>query len=103
MGVQSMNSVIASGGQQRDLAIHIHVSILPQTPPPPPSRRPHNIEQSSLLRLASLAAFPLEVLQTDACFWPDTRVAVPSPNSIVQLLTIPKGNVYQVVSKHTPR
>ena len=32
MGVQSLNSAIVSGGQQRDLAVHIHVSILPQTP-----------------------------------------------------------------------
>ena len=31
---------------QRDSAIHIHVSILPQTPLP--SRLPHNIEQNSL-------------------------------------------------------
>jgi len=38
--------VIVSGGQQRDSAIHSHVSILPQTPLP--SRLPHNIEQSSL-------------------------------------------------------
>ena len=29
---QINNVVIASGGQQRDSAIHIHVSILPQTP-----------------------------------------------------------------------
>ena len=35
-----------SGRQQRSLARHIHVSILPQTPFP--SRLQHNIEQSSL-------------------------------------------------------
>ena len=40
------NVVIVSGAQQRDSTIHIHVSILPQTPLP--SRLPHNIEQSSL-------------------------------------------------------
>ena len=40
------NVVIVSGGQQRDSAIHIHVSILPQTSLP--SRMPHNIEPSSL-------------------------------------------------------
>ena len=39
------NIVIVSGAQQSDSAIHIHVSILPQTPLP--SRLPHNIEQSS--------------------------------------------------------
>ena len=38
--------MIDPGGPQRDSAIHIHVSILPQTPLP--SRLPHNIEQSSL-------------------------------------------------------
>ena len=40
------NFVIVSCGQQRDSAIHMHVSILPQTPLP--SRLPHNLEQSSL-------------------------------------------------------
>ena len=40
------NVVIASGGQQRDSAIHIRVSTLPQTPLP--SRLPHDTEQSSL-------------------------------------------------------
>jgi len=38
--------VIVPGGQQRDPALHIHVSILPQTPLP--SRLPYDIEQSSL-------------------------------------------------------
>ena len=42
-----MNSVvIVSGEQQKDSAIHICVSILPQTPLP--SRLPHNTEQRSL-------------------------------------------------------
>ena len=40
------NVVIVSGEQQRDSAIHIHVSISPQAPLP--SRLPHNVEQSSL-------------------------------------------------------
>ena len=40
------NIVTASGGQQRDSAKHIHVSILPLTPVP--CRLPHNIEQSFL-------------------------------------------------------
>ena len=38
--------MIVSDGQQRDSTIHIHVSILPQTPLP--SRLPHNIKQISL-------------------------------------------------------
>ena len=42
------NSVMIDlGEQRRNSAIHIHESILPQTPLP--SRRPHDIEQSSLL------------------------------------------------------
>ena len=40
------NVVIVSGTKQRDSAIYIHVSILPQTPLP--SRLPHNIKQSFL-------------------------------------------------------
>ena len=47
MGVQQINNVMTvSGGQQRDSAILIHVSIFSQTPLP--SRLPHNTEQSSL-------------------------------------------------------
>ena len=42
----SQLTVTVSGGQQKDSAIHIHVSIVPQTPFP--SGLPHNIEQSSL-------------------------------------------------------
>ena len=38
--------MIVSGEPQRDSAIHVHVSLLPQTPLP--SRLPHNTEQSSL-------------------------------------------------------
>ena len=42
IGAQLINNVvIVSGGQQRDSAVHIDVSILPQ--PPFPSRLPHNI------------------------------------------------------------
>ena len=52
IGVQLINNVeIISGGQQSDSAIHIHVSVLPQTPLP--SRLPHNIEQSSLCSTVS--------------------------------------------------
>ena len=45
--VQLINSVvIVSGEQWRDLAIHMHVSILPQTPFPP--RLQHSVEQVSM-------------------------------------------------------
>ena len=43
-GVQTINNVIVLGEQQRDSAIHIHGSILPQTPLP--SRLPHNNKRS---------------------------------------------------------
>ena len=39
------NVVIVSDEQQKDSALHVHVSILPQTPLP--SKLPQNIEQSS--------------------------------------------------------
>ena len=38
--------MVVSGEQQRNSAIHVHVSILPQTPLP--SRLSYNIEQSSM-------------------------------------------------------
>ena len=38
--------MIVSDAQQSDSAIHVHVSILPQTPLP--SKLPYNIEQSTL-------------------------------------------------------
>ena len=41
-----LTMLCVSGGQQRDSAIHIHISILPQTPLP--SRLLHNIEQGSM-------------------------------------------------------
>ena len=47
IGVQPIpRVVIVSDKQGRDSAVHIHVSILPQTPLP--SRLPHDIEQSAL-------------------------------------------------------
>ena len=45
------NVVIVSDGQQRDSAIHIHVSILPQTLLLP--SLPHDIEQSYPVLLLS--------------------------------------------------
>ena len=43
--IKSISTLIVSGEQWRDSAIHIRVSILPQAPLP--SRLPHNIEQNS--------------------------------------------------------
>ena len=70
------NAAIVSGRQQRDSAIHTHVSILPQTPLP--SRLPHNIEQTSLCHV--LVGYPfyyflkiylsiLGVLGLCCCMW----------------------------------
>ena len=55
------NAVTVSGWEQRDSAIHTHVSTLPQTPLP--FRLPHNIEQSSLCY--TLSPFWLSVLEKE--------------------------------------
>ena len=49
--------MIDSGEQRRDSAIHIHVSILPQTPLP--SRLPRDIEQSSLCYTVGSYGLPI--------------------------------------------
>ena len=56
---------MVSCAQQSDSAIHIHVSILPQTPLPSPSRLPHNIEQSSLCYRVGTCW--LSILNTAVC------------------------------------
>ena len=43
--------MIVSSGQQRDSAMHIHESILPQMPLP--STLPHNIDCSNVLEIVS--------------------------------------------------
>ena len=63
IGIQLINNVTASDGQQRDSAIHIQVSILPQTPLP--SRLPPNIEQSSLCY--TVGACWLSILNIAGC------------------------------------
>ena len=57
------NVVIVSGGEQRDAAIHVHVSILPQTPLP--FKLQHNSEQSSLC--CSVGACWLSTLNVAVC------------------------------------
>ena len=53
IGVYPVNNVvIILGEQRRNSAIHVHASILPQTPLP--CRLPHNIEQSPVLYSRSL-------------------------------------------------
>ena len=67
IGVMVINNVvIASGEQRRDSAIHIHVSILPQTLLP--SRLPHNIKQGSLCYSVS-PCWP-SILNTAVCTCP---------------------------------
>ena len=67
IGVQLINNVvIVSGRLQKDLAIHMHLSILPQTPLP--SRLPHNIEQSSLFY--TVGPCWLSILNTAVCTCP---------------------------------
>ena len=67
IGVLLINDiVIVSGGQQRDLATHIHVSILSQTPLP--SRLPRNTEPSSLCY--TVGPFLLPILNIAVCTRP---------------------------------
>ena len=56
---------MVSGGLQRASAVHIHASILPQTPLP--SRLPHDVEQSSLCHRAGPCW--LSTLNTLGCTW----------------------------------
>ena len=58
--------LIVSGGQQRNSAIHTHVSILLQTRLP--SRLPCNLEQSSLCYTVRL--YWLSILNTAVCTCP---------------------------------
>ena len=64
------NVVIVLGEQQRDSAIYIHVSILPQ--PPLPSRLPCNIEQSSICYIVGHCW--LSILNTAVCRCPSLTV-----------------------------
>ena len=55
--------MIIPGGEQRDSAIHIHVSVFLQTPLP--SRLPHDTEQSSLCY--TVGPCWLSILNTAVC------------------------------------
>ena len=69
IGVQPINNVvIVSGQHQRDSAIHTRVSILSQTPPP--SRLPHNTEQSSMCY--TIGTCWLFILNIAVCTGPST-------------------------------
>ena len=59
------NVVIVSSEQQRDSAIHIYVSILPQTPLP--SRLPHNTEKTSICYTVSPCWFSILNISVCAC------------------------------------
>ena len=79
IGVKSVNNVaIDSGEQWRDSAVHIHVSILPQTPLP--SSLSHNTEQGSLCYTVSPCWLP--ILTIAVCTWP----------SQAPWLSLPPGN-----------
>ena len=67
IGVQPINNVvIVSGEERRDSAVHIHESILAQTPLPP--TLPHDIEQSSMCH--TVGPCWLSILNTAVCTWP---------------------------------
>ena len=76
------NVVIVSGGQWRDSAIPIHVSILPKSPFL--SRLPHNTEQSSLS--CTVGPCWLSILNT-VCTCPSQTPNYPFlPTTIIQIL-----------------
>ena len=67
IGVQPINNVVVgSGAQQSYSAVHIHVSILPQSPLPP--RPPHDIDHSSLCY--TVGPGWLSILNTGVCTCP---------------------------------
>ena len=57
MHSQLSNNAVTVSGEQRDSAIHIHVSVFPQTPLP--FRLPHNIEQSSMCFIVGLCGLSI--------------------------------------------
>ena len=69
---------MVSGGQQRDSAIHIHGSFLPQTPLP--SRLPHNTEQSSLCYTVGPCWFSILNMAVCAC---QPKLPSPHPKGIL--------------------
>ena len=68
--------MIVSGGQQRDSAIHIQVSILPQTPLP--SRLSPNTEQSSLSYTVGPCC--LSILNVAVCTCPSQTPSLSFPS-----------------------
>ena len=75
-------NVIVTDEQQRDSVIHVHVSILPQTPLP--SKLPHKFEQSSLCFREGPCC--LSILNIAVC-------ASPSQTSYLSFpLVLPPGN-----------
>ena len=78
------NGVIVAGEQWRDSAIHVHVSILFQTPLP--SRLPHNIEQSSMC--CTVGPCWLSILNIAVCTCPVQTLTIsslPYPHKFVLL------------------
>ena len=76
VGIQLINNVvIVLGEQQRDSAIHIHASVLSQTPLS--SRLPHNVEQSSLCQRVSPCWLSILSIAVCTC----ASLTIPSPHS----------------------
>ena len=84
-----LTMLCVSGGQQRDSANHIHISILPQTPLP--SRLPLNTEQSFLF--CTVGPCWLSILNRAVCTCPSQTPNYPFPLSfplaIVSLFSKP--------------
>ena len=78
--------MIVSGGHQKDSAIHIHVSILPQTPLP--SRLPYNGKQSSLCWTAGPCW--LSILNIRVCTCQFQTTSFPHTSSLATISSFSK-------------
>ena len=75
IGVQLINNVIVSGEQ--DSAVHMHISMLPQTLLP--SRLPHNLKQSHVLYNRSLLGIHFKYSSVYMSI--PSSLTIPSPDS----------------------
>ena len=70
--------LIASGEQQMDSAIHVHVSIVPQIPPSSSLLR--NIEQSSVYYTVGLCWLSILNIAVRTCQYQTSKLSFPPDN-----------------------
>ena len=77
IGVELIKNVVMVAGAQSDSALHIHASVLPQTPLP--SRLPHDTGQSSLCYTAG-PCWSSSFLQSSVCMSIPDSQTTPTPH-----------------------